>query len=291
MTAYAPILIAVLFVLVAFSLASSKGVVGLLASGMAAAVGVAILLAGFQFLPGLAKTYLGVGLTWQVSLALSAGAALAAFLFLRIILALVLKHLFHFDGWLHRFADGTPGGILSLGPSLVAVFVFFTCVRAAGTVQELNYIDSLARPGIRDIGGQIPAYPISATWRNAIERLPFLAAALDATDPFSRRSSRNTAAFVLAQKGASLRTHLLGRPETGLLMEAPNWVELPADREVADALAKLDRVSLVTAPAVQRTAADPSLRPKLVQVVFEPGLKDFVLSLIPEPVETPEPVL
>ncbi len=289
MTDYAPVLIAVLFVLLAFAVASNKGVVSLLASGIAVAAGVVIVLVGFQLLPGLAKTYLDIGLTWQVSLAISAGAGFVVFLFLRIVLALIFKYLFNSDGWLHHLADGVPGGILSLGPSLVTVFIFFTCVRAAGTVKELNYIDSLAQPGILGMGGQIPAYPISATWRNAIERIPFLAIALDATDPFSRRADRNAAAFVLAQDGSALRRHLLDHPDTGRLMESPVWAELPANPEIADALAKLDRVTLVTAPAMQTAAADPSQRQTLAHTVFEPALKEFVRSLIPAPVSVPEP--
>lgn len=290
MTDHAPVFLALLFVVVAFSFASNKGVVGLLASGGAVAAGTAVLLAGFQLLPGLARTYLDIGLAWQATLGIAATAAAVVFVVLRIVLALSLKWLFQFDGWLHRFADGTAGGILSLGPSLVTVFVFFTCVRAAGTVQELNYIDSLARAGIREMGGQIPRYPLSATWRNAIERLPFLAPALDATDPFSRRRARNAAAFVLAQDGAALRAHLLARPETGPLMESPDWMDLRADAQVAEALGSLDRVALVTAPALQAAAAAPALARPLADVVFEPALKEFVRSLAPAPIETPEPI-
>ncbi len=284
---YAPVLIAIFFIAFAYAVASSKGVVGILASGLALAAATATLLAGFEFLPGLAKTWLDISTTWRFTLGVAAGAASVVFLASRIVLAFILKRLFNRDGWLHPLCDGTGGGILSLGPSLVTVFLLFTCIRAAGTVQELNYIDSLAREGIRSMGGSIPSYPISATWRNAIERLPFLAPALDATDPFSRRPARNAAAFVLAHDGVALRNHLVAQPGSGVLMDSPKWQELVADPEVADALAKLDRVALVTSPAVRVAAEDPARRRDLTSVVLEPAIKSFVDSLKSEP--APEP--
>ena len=119
----------------------------------------ALLLAGFQYLPGLAKTYLDIDLTWQFSLGLSACVGGLVFIVLRLILAFALKHLFNPDSPLHPLVDGTPGGFLSIFPSLVAVFLFFTCVRAAGTVQELNYVDSLAQTGIERMAGKIPPPP------------------------------------------------------------------------------------------------------------------------------------
>ena len=163
-----PVLAALLFGVIAFIYASKRGVISLLASGISIGIGVALLLAGFQYLPGLAKTYLDIDLTWQFSLGLSACVGGLVFIVLRLILAFALKHLFNPDSPLHPLVDGTPGGFLSIFPSLVAVFLFFTCVRAAGTVQELNYVDSLAQTGIERMAGKIPPPPPSGSAKTPV---------------------------------------------------------------------------------------------------------------------------
>lgn len=287
MTEYFPVLAAILFVLIAFIYASNKGVVGLLASGTALAVGLALILAGFQYLPGLAKTYLDIELTWQFALGLSACVGGLVFLVTRIVCAFAFKHLLNPDSPLNPLADGAGGGILSLFPSLVAVFLFFTCVRGAGTVQELNYIDSLSQSGIERMGGKVPPAPPSIAWRNAVESLPFVAPVLDLTDPFSRREARNAAAFTLIARSEALRAHLLaGDPPTADLLDRGIWQTLAADAGVGKALVSLDRVALVTAPALQAAVRDFEDRAGLGRVVFLPALQDFARSL--EPVAEPE---
>jgi hypothetical protein len=283
MTEYFPVLAAILFVVVAFLYASKRGVIGLLASGTAIGVGLALILAGFHYLPGLAKTYLDIELTWQFTLGLSACVGGLVFIILRLILAFALKHLFNPDSPLHPLVDGTPGGFLSLFPSLIAVFLFFTCVRAAGTVQELNYIDSLAQPGIERMAGKIPPPPPSILWRNAIESLPYLAPLLDLTDPFSRRRSRNAAALTIISRSAELRSHLLGDPEIAELLEAEQWKLLAADPVVAKVIGTRDRVGLVTAPAIQKAAIDFPDRTDLEKLILLPHLHEFTRSLVPVP--------
>ena len=66
MNEFTGVWIAVLFVVVAFIVAMKKGVVKLLASGMAAALGLLVLYGGIYLLPNLAKTYVDIDLTWQV---------------------------------------------------------------------------------------------------------------------------------------------------------------------------------------------------------------------------------
>ncbi len=281
MTEYLPVLAAILFVVVAFIYASHKGVISLLASGTAIAVGVALLLGGFHFLPGLAKTYLDIELTWRFTLGFSACVGGLVFIVLRLILAFAFKRLFNPDSPLHPLVDGTPGGFLSLFPSLVAVFLFFTCVRAAGTVQELNYIDSLAQPGIELMGGKIPTPPPSIEWRNSVESLPYVASLLDLTDPFSRRRSRNAAALTLIARSAELRAHLFADPELAGLIESGPWALLASDSDVAKLIDARDRVGLVTAPAVQKAAADFPDGADLEKLILLPALREFIRSLAP----------
>lgn len=279
MSDYTPVLVAILFVALAFAFSTQRGIVGLLSSGVAAAVGMAVLLATFTGLPGLAKAALDVALPWRFSIGVAAVAALVVFAVVRIVSSIAFKRLFNRDGCLHAMVDGPAAGLLSLLPGLVGVFIYFTCIRAAGTVQELNYVDSLSRDQVREMAGKIPPYPRWARWRNAVESLPLVAPVLDATDPFSRRSARNAAAFVLAWDGITLRTHLLYRPETRPIAESPIWGELAVDSRLAPALRDLDRVALVTNPPLQAAAADPELRDRLDALDLRGFLEDFVRSL------------
>ena len=289
MSDYTPVFIAILFVVIAFIIASRKGVVSLLASGTAIGAGMAVMLSVFEYLPHSAKTYLDIDLNWKFSLGVAAGLALIVFLVCRVVFSILFKRLFNRDGMLHRLVDGVPGGIISLVPSLIGVFIYFTCLRAAGTVQELNYIDSLSRDEVREMAGKIPPYPAAARWRNAIETLPFVAEILDLTDPFSRRTARNAAAFVLAWDGIELRSHLIVKPETGSLADSPRWSVISDDPAVSAALKKFDRVGVVTAPALQAAAEDPETREALGKVTFKTVLESFVTSLGPlEPTPAPE---
>lgn len=281
MTDYAPVLLAGFFLVVCFLFAMHKGVAGLLASGLAAAAGMVVLLGGIEWLPRLARTTLDVGLGWKISAGVSGTLAVAMFVVVRIALAFLFKRLFNPDRFLHRLVDGIPGGILSIGPSLVAIFCFFTFLRAAGTVQELNYVDSLAREGIMKMGGRIPPYPVSAAWRNAVESIPFLAPLLDLTDPVSRRSARHAAALVNAQEGADLISFLRSHLASMKLAASPKWEGLLADPEVAASLARFDRIGLVLAPAVQQAGSDPSLHSDLNRLDLRAALEAFVASIPP----------
>lgn len=281
MTEYSPVFLAAFFLVVCFLFAMQKGVAGLIASGMAAAAGMATLMVGVEWLPRLAKSTLDAGLGWKASAGISATLAVLIFLVIRIGLAFVFKRLFNPDSFLHRYVDGLPGGILSIGPSLVAIFCFFTFLRAAGTVQELNYVDSLARDGIAKMGGRIPPYPASAAWRNAVESVPFLAPFLDLTDPVSRRSARHAAALVNAQEGQDLVSFMRSNLVSAKLASAPQWSKLLSDGEVSSSLARYDRIGLVLAPAIQQAGADPAFRSELNRLDLREVLEAFVASLPP----------
>jgi hypothetical protein len=289
MSEYFPLLAAILFVIVSFIVAMQKGVVSLLASGLALASALAVLSGVVGSLPGLSATHLDLDPGWKPTFALAGGAALAVFIAVRVFGGIVLKKVFNSDSPLHRWVDGVPGGILSIGPSLVTLVVFFTCVRAAGTVQELNYLDSLAQPGIDRAGGRIPSPPPSIAWRNGLETLPFVADLLDRLDPFSRRAARHTAAMLIISGSVELRAHLLNRPATGTLLESTRWPDLAADPAVTAARSSRDRIALVTAPAVQAAAAEADLRGPLEALVLLPELKSFAASLVPVAEPAPQP--
>jgi len=281
------IFIGLLFVIIAFLTAMKRGVVKILASGFAAAMALVVFYAGINLLPDLAKTLLDIDLTWKVSTGVSAGLAFLVYVISRVILGFVFKSVFNPDGWFHWAVDGLPGGILSLFPSAVVLFFLFNCVRVAGTVQELNYIDSLSRDGISEMGGRIPPYPLSSTWRDGIESIPFLAPALDLIDPFSHRGNRNAAALTLASTSNFLKPYLRSRPETAVLVEMPVWEQLSTQPGVAKAAEKLDRLALVTDPAIQTAAADPGISGELRRLVLRPAVDAFVASIEP----APEPVV
>ena len=286
MNEFTGVWIAVLFVVVAFIVAMKKGVVKLLASGTAAALGLLVLYGGIYLLPNLAKTYVDIDLTWQLTAGVAAGLAFLVYGVSGIILRVVVKRAFNPDTWLHPLVEGIPGGMVSLFPSAVVVFFLFNCIRVAGTLQELNYVDSLARDGVKDMGGLIPGYPTSSSWRNGVESIPLVAPALDLIDPFSNRANRNAAALVIVSKSEYLKAYLVTLPESAELVEMSGWRDLLAEPAVTLALEKLDRVALVLAPPI-RAAARESGSWELKNLMLQPLLKGFVESI---PVRPPDPV-
>ena len=286
MNEFTGVWIAVLFVVVAFIVAMKKGVVKLLASGMAAALGLLVLYGGIYLLPNLAKTYVDIDLTWQVIAGVAAGLAFLVYGVSGIILRILVKRAFNPDTWLHPLVEGIPGGMVSLFPSAVVVFFLFNCIRVAGTLQELNYVDSLARDGVKDMGGLIPGYPVSSSWRNGVESIPLVAPALDLIDPFSNRANRNAAALVIVSKSEYMKAYLSTLPESAELVEMSGWRDLLSEPAVTLALDKLDRVALVLAPPI-RAAARESGSWELKNLMLQPLLKGFVESI---PVRPPDPV-
>ena len=286
MNEFTGVWIAVLFVVVAFIVAMKKGVVKLLASGMAAALGLLVLYGGIYLLPNLAKTYVDIDLTWQVIAGVAAGLAFLVYGVSGIILRILVKRAFNPDTWLHPLVEGIPGGMVSLFPSAVVVFFLFNCIRVAGTLQELNYVDSLARDGVKDMGGLIPGYPVSSSWRNGVESVPLVAPALDLIDPFSNRANRNAAALVIVSKSEYMKAYLSTLPESAELVEMSGWRDLLSEPAVTLALDKLDRVALVLAPPIRAAARESGSR-ELKNLMLQPLLKGFVESI---PVRPPDPV-
>ena len=121
------------------SLSVKRGVLSLLASGIAVAFAMATFFAGVRFLPDLAFRFAEIEMEWKKAVIISGGAALFVFLIVRIIGGFILKSILGPEGFMHSLVDGAPGGILSLFPSFVIVLFLFTCIRISGTLHELNY--------------------------------------------------------------------------------------------------------------------------------------------------------
>lgn len=287
MSDYTAVFIAIFFVVVAFVLAMNRGVVKMLASGLAAAVALVAFFSAVHLLPALAKTYVDVDLTWKLTAAVAGGVAFLSYVISRILFGILFKALFNPDGWFHWWVDGIPGGLLSLVPSAVVVFFLFCCVRFAGTLQELNYLDSLTQEGVSEMGGKIPPFPFSASWRNGIESLPMVAFALDLVDPYSNRASRNAAAMVITSKSPPMVRYFLLQPATSELMGRDSWLALRADPIVSLALTNLDRIGLILAPAIREAARAPDLVADLTVLVLKPEVEGYTQS-IPPRLETPQ---
>ncbi|MDF1826218.1 MAG: hypothetical protein P1U68_16345 [Verrucomicrobiales bacterium] len=281
MSDYFPFLIAILIVLLTFISAMKNGVVKLLSSGAAALALAIVLIAGVHFLPVLADQFLDLELSWKMNLGISCVLAIFTYTVSRFFFGWVFRVLLGPDSWMHGLADGVPGGILSLFPSLVIVFVLFNFVRIAGTQLELNYVASLSRDGIVNTVKELPPYPTAARWRNQVEDAPMVAGALDLIDPFSNRVNRNMAALVMVSQSNSLKGFLLDQGETADLVGLSGFGELAAEPLVSEALKTNQPVEIVSCHRIQDEAKEFSEAEKLRLLDLEPVLTRFVDQIVP----------
>ena len=288
MNDFFPLLIGLLFVVIAFVSAMNNGVVKLLSSGAAAAAALVVFFVLVHLVPSLADQFMDIGLTWKPVIGIASLAAAVVYVIARLISGAVFKWLFNSDGFLSSLVDGIPGGVISFFPSMVVVFFIFCCVRIAGTVQELNYTASLSQPGIIQRAGNIPAYPFSAEWRSGIESVPLVAPILDLIDPFSNRSNRNAAALVIAQGSGALKRFAENQRETADLIVNPGIEALRNNTEVYDAVTKQDRMGLVLNADLREFASTSDLTDDLATMDLRRVLEGFVKSLEPEPVVVPK---
>lgn len=286
MTDYFPFLIAILIILVTFTSAMKNGVVKLLASGLAALVLIIVLVMGVQFLPLLADHFLDIELTWKVTMGVSCVLAILTYTISRFAAGWFFKKLLGPESFLHNLSDGLPGGILSLFPSLVIVFVLFNFVRIAGTQLELNYVASLSRDAVIEATNKLPAYPMAAKWRNRLEAVPLIAASLDLIDPFSNRLHRNMAALVIVSQSTELKGFMLDQEETSPLVALSGFSNLAREEVVSAALETTKPVELVTLPRLQEAAESFGERKELRRLKLQPVLEAFVDQI--EPVVVPE---
>lgn len=288
MNDFFPLLIASLFVVIAFVSAMNSGVVKLLSSGAAAAAALTVFFILVKFLPSLADQFMDIQLTWKPLIGISATSALVVYVIDRLIFGAIFKRVFNSDGIFSSLVEGIPGGLISIFPSLVVVVFLFCCFRIAGTVQELNYTASLSQIGIEDQGGKIPDYPFSAGWRNGIESVPLAAPILDLVDPFSNRSNRNTAALVIIRGSHVLLQFAKNQQETAALVVNPGIEALRDTAGVYAEVKKQDRMGLVLNADIREFASTPGLKDDLAEINLRRVLEDFVITLEPKPITPPE---
>lgn len=281
MSDYFPILFALLIVVVSFISAMNNGVVKLLASGLAALILLVVLALGIKMLPTLADQFLDIELTWKATFGISCVVAILAFTISRFILGWILKQMLGPDSWFHWLADGVPGGLVSLLPSLVIVLFLFLCTRIAGTVLEMNHVATLCQDEVAHTTTKLPDYPLVAGWKNTVDRIPFAPLFFDEVDPFSNRGHRNTALLAMIERSVALREYLVGEPETAALLEVPGLSELVQNEDVAKAITDQERVTFVTLPEVRDFAKEFPDQKALKMIEWEPFLTGFVSSLKP----------
>jgi len=279
---FTAVFVVILFTIIAFVSAMKNGVVKLLASGSAAAIALAVFFFAFNFLRDMPADSLGLDLSVTTIICAFVGISVLVYVISLIVFIFLFKALLGPDSPLHFFADGIPGGILSLFPSAVVAIFIFTCVRVAGTVQELNYTASLSQENIDELTRRIPPYPFAANWRNGIEAVPTIAPLLDLLDPFGNRLNRNAAAMVMMHGSGRLRSYLLSQPETNELAQVDEFLALRRETDIRKALDKQSRLNLVLNPALQATARESEHSGDLRRLDLKPILKGFGKTLQPD---------
>jgi len=287
MTDWAPILIAALVLVVTAIVAARHGSIAILAGGASLLVALIVWVVTASWLPWLGDTFLDVYPGWRLIIGVASLFAVVAFGIARILSGWILRRLLGRDAPLHFLAEGAPAAMVSVFPGLVVVVFLFSCFRVAGTLHELNYVASISRDEITDMGGRIPPYPWTSAARNRIEDVPMVAEGLDVMDPFSERAARNAAALLILSRADATRDFAAAQEETSAILKAPEFRDLVASEEVAEALKEEARVGLVLHPRVASAARDSALSTRLERLHLRPLLERFVDSIpVSEPRET-----
>ena len=275
---FTAVFVVIVFAIVSFVTAYKNGVLKLLASGCAAALALVAFFIGLHSAPELT----GKEMSATTIFGVSAGAAVLIYFIVLLVLSLILKPMFGPDSSLHWMVDGIPGGLVSLLPSAVVAVFLFTCVRIAGTVQELNHTATLSQPNIEDITRRIPKYPFSANWRNGVEDLPMVASVLDSLDPFSNRLNRNTAALTMMHGSVRFVRYLEDQPETANLVNEEGFKTFRNYKNIRKALDRNDRIGLVMDPDLRDVAQKTEHAAQLRKLDLKPILKGFGRTIQPD---------
>lgn len=275
---FTAVFVVIVFAIVSFVTAYKNGVLKLLASGCAAALALVAFFIGLHSAPELT----GKEMSATTIFGVSAGAAVLIYFIVLVVLSLILKPMFGPDSSLHWMVDGIPGGLVSLLPSAVVAVFLFTCVRIAGTVQELNHTATLSQPNIEDITRRIPKYPFSANWRNGVEDLPMVASVLDSLDPFSNRLNRNTAALTMMHGSVRFVRYLEDQPETANLVNEEGFKTFRNYKNIRKALDRNDRIGLVMDPDLRDVAQKTEHAAQLRKLDLKPILKGFGRTIQPD---------
>ncbi len=283
MSAYLPILLVSVFAVISFIIAMNRGAIPILASGIGLLAALVLSVFFLNILIVLKGNFEAFPLSWPTVLALIAVGLVIAMVFVRFVAKSLLLRFVGDNGSRLNWFEGFTGGCLSLFSVAVGTVFLFSGFRIAGTVEELNYTASLAREGVVEMGGKIPAYPRSVAWRDQIEDIPGVANVLDLVDPFGNRVYRNSAAMVMVASAPSLRAYFIRDQNIVELAYAGKFWDVSQDPSVADTQNAQDRLGLVFHRLVRQAASRDGVAEPLRKLQLRGYLEGFVDSLVPAP--------
>ncbi len=273
----APLIAVFLITLLNFIYAMKMGIVRILASSIAVAIGAGVFFAVINYGPSSLDEMIGVELSWEFLFSAAGIFGVIAYFISWAIGGFVIKFLFNPDSFLHPLVDGFPGGIISLFPSLVMAFVIFTGTRITGTLFELNYAASIAQPSIVDADlDKLPSPSKFTVWRNTIEKIPLVADWLDKIDPFSCRANRNFGLVSLFSANQPAREFSEGSSQMATILSNSRVLDLINSDNMTTQMMLRDKVGLVLGKEALEIASLPDLKPRLKVLKLDRHVEEFV---------------
>ncbi|MCB1233999.1 MAG: hypothetical protein KDM91_02900 [Verrucomicrobiae bacterium] len=205
-------------------------------------------------------------------------AGLLCYVVVRQIAKGVFKWLFDAEGPLRFFSDGFGGGLVSLAPSLVTILIMTWCIRLGGTMMELRHLEDVSRVEVNYLSHQYPRTPLSAQWRDGLERVPMVREVFGFLDVYSRVRERNLVGLLIASKKPELFAYLQSDPESRPVAASVRLAELLASPELDELNKKRDHIALLRHPDVRAAALDPGIGPLLDTLELRPLVDGFMLS-------------
>jgi len=276
----APLIAVFLITLLNFIYAMKQGIVRILASSVAVAIGVGVFFAVINYGPSVLDEFVGLELSWEFLFSAAGIFGVIAYFISWAIGGFVFKFLFNPDSFLHPLVDGIPGGIISLIPSLVMAFVILTGTRITGTVYELSYAASIAQPAIAEADlDKLPSPSKFTVWRNTVEKIPFIVDLLDKVDPFSRRENRNFGLVSLFSANQPAREFSEGSSQMATILSNPRVLQLINSEGMSTQMVLKDKVGLVLGKDALEIASLPELKPRLKALKLDRHVEEFVQFL------------
>lgn len=209
---------------------------------------------------------------------LSALVGLVPYLIVRFAAKAILERTFDPEGIFGSFADGVPGGILSLFPALVTIAILIFCTRVAGTWAEFRRFEKVSIDGVDFLEGRYPQRPMLAEWRDGVEQLPLVVPVFGIVDKINRLPERNVVGLLITSKKEVLLDYLTNDPESALVMGSDSFAELLSDREIDQWNADRQHFTLLRHTAVRAAALDPVIRKNLEELELHRMVDEFMLS-------------
>ncbi len=275
-----PIVIIVAVFALYFLYAMRWGIVNLLSSAIALAAGLGVFFTGLNMGPPFMDESFGILPPWQFLVVGAGVLAAVIYLIVWLISRGILKFLFNPDSFLHFLVDGVPGGILSIGATVVTVFFIFTGIRIAGTIYELDYAATIAQPEIVNMDySKLPEPAVATQWRDQIEQLPYLAEWLDFCDPFSRRQNRNLGIVSLFAATQISMDFSEDSEQMAAILSNRKVDEWITSEEMAGYLNLKDKISMVMSLEAIRIANHSELKNRLIKFNLQRHIREFVQFL------------